>query len=289
MERLARNIGFFGREGQDRLSAAQVVVVRCGGLGTHVVQQLAYLGVQDFSLVDHEDLAETNRNRYVTAWASDPVPGSPKVELAQRLIRLINRSARVVAIHSELRSRAAFDAVMAAEYVFGCLDNDGARLVLTELCAAYRRPYLDLATEIVPGERPVYGGRVFAAWGDNGCLVCRQQLDLTEAREDLEDDAARRDRAHLFGVLPDALGSSGPSVVSINGVVASLAVTEFSVAVAGLRRPHTLLTYRADLGRVTVTRDAAPPDCYYCREVYGAGDAAAVERYLRSEQPALLL
>jgi hypothetical protein len=74
--------------------------------------------------------------------------------------------------------------------------------------------------------------------------------------------------------------------VSINGVVASLAVTEFSVAVADLRRPHTLLTYRADLGRVTVTGDAAPPDCYYCQEVYGAGDAAAVDRYLPSEQPA---
>ena len=283
MERLARNIGFFGREGQDRLSDAQVVVVGCGGLGTHVVQQLAYLGVKDFTLIDHEDLDETNKNRYVTAWASDPAPGSPKVELARRHIRLVNPSARVAAIRSELRSRAAFEAVMSAEHVFGCLDNDGARLVLTELCAAYRRPYLDLATEIVPGERPIYGGRVFAAWGGNGCLVCRQLLDLVEARKDLEDNAARQDRANLYGVAFTALEGSGPSVVSINGVVASLAVTEFSVAVAGLRRPHTLLTYRADLGRVTVTGDAAPADCYYCKEVFGTGDAAGVDRYLPSE------
>ena len=45
------------------------------------------------------------------------------------------------------------------------------------------------------------------------------------------------------------------------------------------------MTYRADLGRVTVTGDPVRPDCYYCREVYGAGDAAAVERYLPLEQP----
>ena len=45
------------------------------------------------------------------------------------------------------------------------------------------------------------------------------------------------------------------------------------------------MTYRADLGRVTVTGDPVPQDCYYCREVYGAGNAAAVERYLPSEQP----
>lgn len=280
MKRLARNISFFGREGQDRLSVAQVVVVGCGGLGTHVVQQLAYLGVGDFNLIDHEDLDETNRNRYVTAFASDPVPGSAKVELAQRQIQLINPFARVTAIHSQLRSRAAFEAVISAECVFGCLDNDGARLVLTELCAAYRRPYIDLATEIVPGESPIYGGRVFAAWGGNGCLVCRQLLDLLEARSDLENEGASQDRANLYGVPLDSLHESGPSVVSINGVVASLAVTEFSVAVAGLRRPHTLLTYRADLGRVTVTGDASPTDCYYCKEVYGSGDAAAVDRYL---------
>lgn len=286
MERLARNIGFFGHEGQRRLSNAQVAVVGCGGLGTHVVQQLAYLGVKDFKLIDHEDLDETNKNRYVAAWASDPVPGSAKVDLARRHIQLVNPSALVTAVRSELRSRAAFEAVMSAEYVFGCLDNDGARLVLTELCGAYRRPYLDLATEIVPGERPIYGGRVFAAWGGDGCLVCRQLLDLTEARKDLECKAARQDRANLYGVPLDALNGTGPSVVSINGVVASLAVTEFSVAIAGLRRPHTLLTYRADLGRVTVSGDAAPQDCYYCRDVYGTGDAADVDRYLLSGPPA---
>jgi molybdopterin-synthase adenylyltransferase len=286
MERLTRNIGFFGHEGQRRLSDAQVAIVGCGGLGTHVIQQLAYLGVKDFKLIDHEDLDETNKNRYVGAWDNDPVPGSAKVELARRQIQLVNPSALVTSIRSQLRSRAAFEAVMSAEYVFGCLDNDGARLILNELCGAYRRPYLDLATEIVPGERPIYGGRVFAAWGGDGCLVCHQLLDLTEARRDLEDKAARLDRANLYGVPPDALDGNGPSVVSINGVVASLAVTEFSVAVAGLRRPHTLLTYRADLGRVTVSADAAPQGCYYCQDVYGTGDAADVYRYLLSGQPA---
>ena len=281
MERLARNISFFGRKGQDRLSAVRVAVVGCGGIGTHVIQQLAYLGVQDFSLIDHEELDETNKNRYVTAFAKDPVPGSVKVELAQRQIRLINPSARAATIRDQLRSRAAFEAVISAQYVFGCLDNDGARLVLTELCAAYRRPYFDLATEIIPGAPPIYGGRVFAGAGSNGCLVCHQLLDLVDARNDLENESARQDRANLYGVPLDALQGSGPSVVSINGVVASLAVTEFSVAVAGLRRPHTLLTYRADLGRVTVTGDIAPSDCYYCRDVYGIGEAADVDRYLQ--------
>lgn len=280
MERLDRSVRFFGRDGQDRLSQAEVVVVGCGGLGTHVVQQLAYLGVNRFSLVDHEELDETNKNRYVTAYAEDRVPGLAKVAIAKRLIKLVNPAAEVRTISEELRSPNSFREILSAGYVFGCLDNDGARVVLTELCAAYRRPYFDLATEIIPGERPIYGGRAFVAWGDNGCLICRGLLDLVEARIDLEDAAARQDRRNLYGIPADALNGVGPSVVSINGVVASLAVTEFSVAVAGLRKPHTLLTYRADLGRVTVSADPVPANCYYCHQIYGIGDAASVQRYL---------
>jgi hypothetical protein len=280
MEHLDRNVKFFGREGQDRLSRAGVVIVGCGGLGSHVVQQLAYLGVEKFTLIDDEELDVTNKNRYVSAFAADPVPGSAKVNLARRQILLINPKADVVIVDKELRTSSAFRAVRSGDYVFGCLDNDGARLILTELCAAYRRRYFDLATEIISGDRPVYGGRVFASWGDNGCLVCRQLLDLVESRRDLEDPKAREDRANLYGVPIADLAEAGPSVVSINGVVASLAVTEFAVAVAGLRWPHTLLTYRGDLGRVTVSADPAPVGCYYCDEIYGSEATAEVERYL---------
>jgi molybdopterin-synthase adenylyltransferase len=285
MEQLDRNVRFFGREGQERISRVSVVIVGCGGLGSHVVQQLAYLGVNDFTLVDDEDLDVTNKNRYVTAFSADPTPGTAKVALAERLVRLITPSANVRVVRHELRSSAAFRAVASGGYVFGCLDNDGARLILTELCAAYRRPYLDLATEIIAGDRPVYGGRVFASWGDDGCLVCRQQLDLVEARTDLENPAARTDRASLYGVSLIDLDNTGPSVISINGVVASLAVTEFAVAVAQLRRPHTLLTYRGDLGRLTVTADVKPNVCYYCDEIYGTEDASGVERYLLNCEP----
>ena len=286
MDHLDRNVKFFGREGQDRLSRAAVVIVGCGGLGSHVAQQLAYLGVRKFTLIDDEELDVTNKNRYVTAFAADPAPGSSKVNLARRQILLINPAAEVTTVANELRSSRAFRAVLSGGYVFGCLDNDGARLILTELCAAYRRRYFDLATEIISADRPVYGGRVFVSWGDNGCLVCRELLDLVEARRDLEDPAAREDRANLYGVPVADLNEAGPSVVSINGVVASLAVTEFAVAVAGLRRPHTLLTYRGDLGRVTVTADAAPTGCYYCHEIYGSEDAADVQRYLLDREPA---
>jgi ThiF family len=282
-DRFDRHMPLFGETGQQKLGAARVALIGVGGLGTHVVQQLALLGVKHLALVDSEDLADTDRNRYVTARHDDPVPGTRKVDLGERTAKAIAQEIKIDKIADSLMSVEGFAAVIAADYVFGCLDSEGARLVLTELCSAYSRPYFDLASDVVPGDPPNYGGRICVTWEGDGCLVCRGLLDLAEAQVDLADPAARRDHDALYGIKREALGRSGPSVVSINGAVASLGVTEFMAAVTGLRRPKPVLMYYGHMGRLTSPIDAPTPNCYYCNVVRGQGAAADVHRYLRAD------
>ena len=78
-ERYNRNILFFGKAGQERLTSASVAVIGIGGLGSHVVQQLALLGIGKFILIDPEEIDKTNRNRYIGVRDDDPIPGTPKV------------------------------------------------------------------------------------------------------------------------------------------------------------------------------------------------------------------
>ncbi len=59
-------------------------------------------------------------------------------------------------------------------------------------------------------------------------------------------------------------------MVSINGVVASLAVTEFMAMVTGLREPVAQLTYRADIGIVRKSIDQAEAGCFYCAGLWGS-------------------
>jgi hypothetical protein len=160
--------------------------------------------------------------------------------------------------------------------------------VLTELTAAYAKPYIDLASDILPGDPSSYGGQVCVAWVGHGCLVCSGLLDLSEAQLELAGVSDRRNRDALYGIKPEALDRGGPSVVSINGVVASLGVTEFMVGVTGLRTPQRVLTYRGHLGGVGISRDEPAPDCYYCTGIRGRGDAVDVQRYLREGLGALL-
>ena len=280
-DRFDRQVRFFGREGQDRIAAASVAVAGVGGLGSHVVQQLAHLGVGDVRPIDAQELDLTNRNRLVGARETDPIPGTRKVDISERTAKAIDDSIRIDKVFDSLVSADGFSAVIGADYVFGCFDSEGARLVLTELCAAYAKPYIDLSSDILLDEPVEYGGQVCLAWDGDGCLSCMNVLDRTEAEAELAGPEERRRRNEIYGVDIELLDDVGPSVVSINGVIASLAVTEFILAVTGQRAPHRLLTYNGRTGKVTMSSDEPLPGCYFCKGIRGKGDEADVQRYLR--------
>lgn len=277
--RYKRNAGLFGEEGQRKLRGTKVLITGAGGLGSPLAQHVALLGVGQATLVDDEELDETNRNRFVGARHDDPVPGSPKVALAARLIREINPDVVAVPLQFSLVTPEAFAAVREADWVFGCFDEDGPRFILNELCAAYAKPYIDLASDVP--EDGVYGGRVCVAIDGRGCLHCLDLLNPKDVRDYLATDDQRIREAAIYGVPAQALGQTGPSVSPINGVVASLAATEFMVAVTGMRPPTRLLEYRGQVSKVVVNNDAPRPDCYYCKGIRSSGAAADVERYLK--------
>lgn len=279
-QRFERNVRFFGEQGQERIRSTSVTIAGVGGLGCFVAQELALLGVGKLSFVDSEELAVTDRNRSVCATSTDLIPGSRKVDLCKRMVNAIDPTIPVHLVDDSVISQQAFDAILSSDWVFGCLDSEGTRFVLNELCSAYAIPYVDVATDIPTGERVRYGGRVCFATG-LGCLVCLDQIDMEEVRHELGGSELQDLEKQIYGVDKALLGTSGPSVVSINGVVASLAVTEFAVGVAGLRPPNRILTYRGHLGGVFTNNDEPHPDCYYCHGIRGTKAAADVQRYLR--------
>lgn len=104
-------------------------------------------------------------------------------------------------------------------------------------------------------------------------------LDQEQLRDDTMTPASRDAHDRIYGINRDALQGTGPSVVSINGVVALLAVTEFTVWRTGLRKPNGLLTYRADQAGVRSSRDAVRHERgHQGHEVSGARRIAARSR-----------
>ena len=246
--RFDRNERLFGKEGQARLRQTRIAVMGAGGLGSHVIAQCALLGVGGIATVDRQDVALSDRNRYVGVWHTDPIPGSPKVVLARRHVHLIDPAITATPIEDDILSRAGLKAIEESDYVFGCVDNDGVRFFINEACVAYEKPLIDLASDVP--ELGVFGGHVAIVASNHGCLHCLDLLDADEVRRYFSPAEMVENEAAVYGIEASALAETGPSVVSVNGVVASLGVTAFMALVTGFQTPYTFQTYRGDRGTV---------------------------------------
>lgn len=264
--RYARHVGLFGAEGQQRISGATVAVIGVGGVGAHVVQQLAYLGVLRFLLVDGDTVSMSNLNRLVGATEQDL--GTPKVDVAARMVAAVEPRATVSAAGRHLNVDEPPEGLDGVDVVFGCVDSDVVRLDLVRHASAYARPYIDIASDVAPGGE--FGGRVVFAKDGERCLSCLGELDQhVLARAQMTDEQRAADD-EIYGIDRDALADTGPSVVSVNGVVASLAVTELLVWITGLREPHGYLNYRGDRGTVGARADPGRSYCHYCMTLWGS-------------------
>lgn len=262
-----RQIRLFGEVGQERLRCARVAVCGLGGLGSHVVQQLAFLGVGSLVLVDDDVLENTNRNRLIGVRATDP-DGVYKAEIAKRLVTETNPDIAVKVLTVRVEGQSVRRTLETMDWVFGCFDNDAARLEMLGLTAERGLPYVDLATDVLHDDGElVYGGHVIvAAPGRDGCAMCLEDIDQEEVREMTESGEERQDRQTIYGVATSVLSEVGPSVVCLNGVIASLGVMEFMVAVTDLRPPVLKLEYRGMSGTVLRENEPPLPGCFFCAE-----------------------
>lgn len=281
----SRQLPWFTAEGQRQIGSLRIGIVGCGGIGSQVVQNLAHLGVHDFVLVDDDTADETNLNRLVTATQADI--GTPKTILARRLIRSLAPESRVCSIEAPLQQEHSLDRLKRVDILFGCLDNDGARLILNELAVAYRIPYFDLATgiEAEDGAVLIAGGRVAAVLPAGPCLNCMGEIDAEEASYFLMSEEDRRDtlaRGYVTGMDIPA-----PAVVSLNAAVAATGVNEFCIFLTGTRDVNIfseidlLGVDRPITGQwLTPRRIQQDYSCVPCT-LAGYGDRSDIYRYAR--------
>jgi molybdopterin-synthase adenylyltransferase len=234
-ERTKRQIPLVGEEGQRTLENLRLAIIGLGGIGSHVLQAFCYLGAKRYLLVDRDALEESNLNRVVFANSSQV--GVLKVEAARRYVNANVHNAIIETVPERVQSNAQAEALLSrCDMIFGCVDDDGPRLLLNRVATSACIPYFDLATGILmEGRDPVVGGRLAVTLPGGPCLACTEELDVEEVRAYFLSDAERHEgirRGYLQGAEEDA-----PSVVSLNGLIAHAAITELALFLSGTRKP----------------------------------------------------
>jgi molybdopterin-synthase adenylyltransferase len=272
-----------GSAGHRKLEQTVVGIVGLGGLGSVVAQQLAYLGVRSLLLVDDDNVEPSNLNRLVGATQENV--GQPKAKVAARYIRSINSGADVTALQVNVRSVGALSRLSQCEVLFGCVDTDSARLILNELANAYLIPYIDcgVGIEVDAGKIKDAGGRVIVWVPGRPCLLCAKEIDTRIAAEELES-TPQRDFRKQYGYVSGA-SIPEPAVISLNGLVASVAVTEFLALTTGVRDSRHYTFYDMLEQRVVPRVVHVDNGCVACC-LTGMGEKANLDRYARPTLPA---
>jgi molybdopterin/thiamine biosynthesis adenylyltransferase len=263
--RYSRSEALFGKDGQLKIANARVAIIGLGGLGSHIAQQLAYLGVRNVVLIDPDIVTQSSLNRLVGAFPSDAEARTPKVTAVARMYASVLPEASIETFQTALDDEDSGRAIRRCSSAFSCLDDDAARLALAELCLRNKIPFFDLASD-TGGVAPDrwYGGRILFSGNGERCPMCLDLLDQQAlARSKMSEEELQVDH-RIYGVHADHLEGTGPAVVSLNAVVASLAVTEWMVWTTGLRHPRPLLEYRGQMGGVFISGDTPREGCYYC-------------------------
>ena len=138
--RYSRNIPALTQQECDLLRHKRIAVVGCGGLGGHIIELMARLGIGHITCVDGDVFDESNLNRQLLS--EEALLGTPKAQAAVERIRRINSHISCQGIHQFLTEENASRILDGCDLVFDALDNVESRRTLEKACEDLQIPYI---------------------------------------------------------------------------------------------------------------------------------------------------
>jgi adenylyltransferase/sulfurtransferase len=241
----------FGEEGQERLLESRVLMVGLGGLGSPAALYLAAAGVGNLTLVDFDQVDESNLQRQVLYATQDE--GRSKLTVAAERLRALNPSIGLDLVEAPFDAGNAVDLVRGHDVVVDGTDNFSARDAVNDACVITR-------TANVHGAVQGFEGQVMVLAGDQG--PCYRCLFPEPPPPGMVPSCAE---AGVLGVLP--------------GLVGTLQATEVLKLLAGIGESLVgrMLRFDALASRFTEVKLAADPGCRVCGPEAELSEPVAVE------------
>lgn len=122
------------------LRQKRVLVVGCGGLGGHIIDQLSRIGIGAIRAVDGDVFEPSNLNRQLLSEL--PRLGVSKAKAAADHIARVNPDVSVEAVEAFLTEDNAAQLLAGCDIVLDALDNIPSRRILAVACEKATIPYV---------------------------------------------------------------------------------------------------------------------------------------------------
>lgn len=142
MERYSRQLILpeIGAEGQRKLSAAKVLIVGVGGLGSPISLYLAGAGVGTIGLVDYDVVSTSNLQRQILYTEAEV--GIKKAVCAKERLQQLNRDIQLNAYLTRLTRENAEEIISEYDIVVDGCDNFTTRYIINDTCVKLGKVYV---------------------------------------------------------------------------------------------------------------------------------------------------
>lgn len=210
-----------------QMSQMRFGVIGISGTGSLIVELLLRAGAGEIDLFEFDCIDKTNVNRILHSRQADADAGVSKTDRTIEAVAEYGLPTSVVAIDDgDIRKAKVADELRRCDVVFGCVDREWPRLILSEFAYQYLVPLIDLGTEIglAPDgtELQSVDSRVSLVVSGNPCLSCVGVVTPEGLRlEGLSEEELERTVA--LGYCKD-IRLSAPAVMDLNMRAASYAM-----------------------------------------------------------------
>lgn len=157
-ERYSRQIALegAGKEGQEKLNAAKVLVVGAGGLGSPALLYLAAAGIGTIGIADGDKVALSNLQRQ-TLYSTEDIGREKVVAAKERLLKL-NPDTNIKTYNVYFDVAALKEAINSENYDFiiEATDNYQSKFLVNDVCVELNKPYSHGGVTHYQGETMTY-------------------------------------------------------------------------------------------------------------------------------------
>jgi len=174
-ERYSRQVLFagIGESGQEKLLAADAVLVGCGAIGTVVAGLMIRAGIGRLRIIDRDYVEHSNLQRQTLFDEIDAREALPKAIAAQRHLSAINSAVPVEGVVADLTPANAEELLGGFTLVLDGTDNFETRLLINDAAVSLRIPWIYAAA------LGSYGVTMAIRPGETACLACLLEADGT--------------------------------------------------------------------------------------------------------------
>jgi len=139
-----------GIPGQKKIFKAKVLVIGAGGLGCPLILYLAYSGIGNLGIVDHDKIELSNLSRQVLFTKKDI--GKYKVLISKKVVEKINKKINVKAFREKVDKKNIEKIAKNYQIICDGTDNFKSRFLINDYCVKNKKILISSAINKFDGQ-----------------------------------------------------------------------------------------------------------------------------------------